>query len=87
MFWPKKIKFDLYSGERETATSLLDITKHSIYRYNLVLETLCKKFDNADFIGLDIFCGNGYGSYFLAKYANLSKIIGIPFTLIIISLL
>ncbi len=74
----KKIKVsELHSGERETATSILEISKHSIYRYNFVLDYLKNYFYSKEINGLDIFCGNGYGTFFLAKYLNLQMIVGI----------
>jgi 2-polyprenyl-3-methyl-5-hydroxy-6-metoxy-1,4-benzoquinol methylase len=62
----KKKDYRLTSGERQTATTLDGIRKDHIERYNLVLEYI-KQFDNKRTNVLDMFCGNGYGSFLLSS--------------------
>lgn len=66
--------FSLNSGERQTAINFENIRYDHRVRYAMAMEFLQDK-DN-DF-GLDIFCGNGYGSYYLTSKLNDTKVIGI----------
>lgn len=54
--------FSLKSGERQFAATLTDIRGDHVNRYAFGLKHL----ETAGF-GLDVFCGNGYGSYMAAQ--------------------
>ena len=58
--------FSLFSGERQVAARLEDIRKDHIYRYELVSNRL-RSVVSGQGCGLDLFCGNGYGTYLLAR--------------------
>lgn len=78
LFFKKKIKIsEINSGEREIGTSLLQISKHSLFRYNFAREKILEKFNNKKTVGLDIFCGNGFGTFFLTKYIPNTTVLGI----------
>lgn len=69
--------YSLQSGERQTGRTLDDIRKDHAYRYELASD-LIKPIINEKIINcLDIFCGNGYGSYMLARSIPYLRIIGI----------
>ena len=58
--------FSLNSGERQVATSIENIRKDHLYRYEYAINKIKKLLkDNCSI--LDIFCGNGYGSYLISK--------------------
>lgn len=63
--------FDLNSGERQTALSYEAIRADHRYRY----EWADKKISRQGY-GLDIFCGNGYGTWLLGKDRNILGIDG-----------
>lgn len=65
------------SSERESATNLLSVKKEHIFRYNLAREIIINKYNNKCTKGLDIFCANGYGTYFIAKFVENTRITGI----------
>lgn len=65
------------STERESAISLLNVKKEHIFRYNLAREIIIKNYNEKKTFGLDIFCANGYGTYFIGKFVQNSKITGI----------
>lgn len=69
--------YALHSGERQTARTLDEIRKDHVVRYELAAE-LIKSVGNGTILNcLDVFCGNGYGSYLLAKSCPRLRIIGI----------
>lgn len=69
--------YDLNSGERQVATTIDEIRKDHVNRYNLASK-LIQKYLNSDVLnGLDIFCGNGYGSYLLSKKLSKATILSI----------
>lgn len=65
------------SGERETAVNLMAVKKENIFRYNLARELIKNKFNTNKSRGLDIFCANGYGCYFISKFVDNTHITGI----------
>jgi len=61
-------KFSLNSGERQTSTKLDGIRKDHLSRYVVVSDFYNKlELDTSNLFGMDIFCGNGYGSYFITE--------------------
>ncbi len=66
-----KRDYSLKSGERQTATTLKNIRQDHLNRYNLAINVI-KKYSNnfKKLYGLDIFCGNGYGSYLISECLN-----------------
>jgi len=64
--------YDLTSGERQTGTTLEAIRADHRLRYDLAAEQIAadKRF-HEDWFGMDVFCGNGYGSYLLAGKTNI----------------
>jgi 2-polyprenyl-3-methyl-5-hydroxy-6-metoxy-1,4-benzoquinol methylase len=66
--------FSLNSGERQVAESLDGIRYDHIARYKKAIKFLKNK--KNDF-GLDCFCGNGYGTYYLARELSRTHIWGI----------
>ena len=58
--------FALHSGERQTATSLQGIRVDHTLRYKLAVEFIQNKEEIIDQC-LDIFCGNGYGTFLMAR--------------------
>ena len=75
----KKIHdFSLNSGERQVATSIEGIRKDHIYRYEKGIEAIKKHLKiKALQNGADVFCGNGYGSYLIAKAFPQVKLLSI----------
>ena len=68
--------YSLKSGERQTANKLDDIRKDHLVRYQLALDYI-KRNKNGKIKILDMFCGNGYGSYLLASNINECKLTSI----------
>lgn len=67
-FNKNKKDFSLTSGERQVAEQLEDIREDHLARYRLVKDFLDQIIvDNKIMNGLDMFCGNGYGTYMIAK--------------------
>ena len=63
-----KKDYSLNSGERQTATNINGIRQDHINRYELAIEIINKTFTNNYMKqGMDVFCGNGYGSWLLAN--------------------
>jgi len=64
-------RFSFNSGERQTGDSLEKIRADHQFRYKLSIDTI-KVFHNntEDFLGFDVFCGNGYGSYLVSTQLN-----------------
>ena len=58
--------FSLFSGERQTATNLSGIRLDHLLRYQFAKDFI-KHHPNSIYSCLDLFCGNGYGTYFLSK--------------------
>lgn len=78
LFFKKRIEISpIDSDEREKAVSLTDVKKEHIFRYNLAKELTESVFGDKRTFGLDIFCGNGYGSYFLGKFLKNTHITAI----------
>ncbi len=66
--------YSLHSGERQIGNSLCDIRADHRNRYELVNNYIkSKKMD----LCLDIFCGNGYGSFMLANQNSDMFVLGI----------
>lgn len=59
--------FSYESGERQTATSLSGIREDHVDRYRWALEKLATLRPEAELVGGDYFCGNGYGTAMLAE--------------------
>ncbi len=69
--------FSLNSGERQTAAELSGIRADHSTRYRFAAEQIRKPFgDCRECVGLDMFCGVGYGSFILQTTLDCS-IIGI----------
>jgi len=66
--------FSLNSGERQVGKTLDEIRFDHRVRYQLAIEFLKEK---KHYVGLDCFCGNGYGSHFMANQLSDCNIIGI----------
>lgn len=75
----KKSKdYSLDSGERQTGETLDKIRKDHTNRYQKALEVIKNHFpDCYKLRGLDIFCGNGYGSHMIASELTNSTILSI----------
>lgn len=69
--------FSLNSGERQTAQTLAGIRKDHLLRYELAANFLEKEFNQNKTYGVDIFCGNGYGSYLVASKLKNTKILSV----------
>lgn len=65
--------FSLKSGERQTGTEIHHIREDHLIRYYWVKDRLKNKGVSK---GLDVFCGNGYGSYILSDLCNIVAIDG-----------
>lgn len=59
--------FSLYSGERQTAKRIEDIRRDHALRYELAVDVVSKSLLQPRGKCLDVFCGNGYGTYILAS--------------------
>ena len=67
-FNKEKKDYSLTSGERQIASQLEEIREDHLARYRLVKDFLIPvMIDNRSINGLDMFCGNGYGTYMIAK--------------------
>jgi SAM-dependent methyltransferase len=67
--------WDFNSGERQTADSLDNIRKDHINRYDYISKFIRKREkDKREIKILDMFCGNGYGSYLLARDLEKARI-------------
>lgn len=70
--------YSLYSGERQTATTLSKIRTDHINRYNWAIDKISKYTKDIPLYGADIFCGNGYGSKLISdKLINLKNLLSI----------
>lgn len=68
--------FSLNSGERQIASNLLEIRKDHLLRYRLVSDYISLRNHNNPSL-LDIFCGNGYGTFLLTKNHSAVHVTGI----------
>lgn len=69
--------FSLASGERQTATSLVGIREDHRCRYEFAALWLRDRLTPAHrTTGIDLFCGNGYGSRMLADLAG-CRVVGV----------
>lgn len=60
--------YSINSGERQFAETIDGIRKDHIERYTLAINKIKEYIDNKNTIyGLDVFCGNGYGSFMLSQ--------------------
>lgn len=59
--------YSINSGERQTGTTLEEIRKDHYLRYQFVVDNLMSSFFDKKSMGIDLFCGNGYGSYMISK--------------------
>ena len=65
---PYKKNYALNSGERQIGTDIKEIRKDHVNRYNLAINLINKFFNQTSNInGMDIFCGNGYGSWLISN--------------------
>jgi predicted SAM-dependent methyltransferase/SAM-dependent methyltransferase len=66
---PDHKDFSYASGERQTATEFGEIRLDHASRYQLAVQIVKEHFQSATapLRGLDLFCGNGYGSWLAAK--------------------
>lgn len=62
-----KKDFSLHSGERQTGKSVLEIRRDHTVRYELAEELIRKHAQSKPCSCLDVFCGNGYGTYMLSR--------------------
>ena len=69
--------FSLHSGERQTGCVLDDIRKDHLFRYELAAGLIGLNISGKTCNCLDTFCGNGYGTYLLAKSHPCLRVIGI----------
>lgn len=68
-----KKNYSLNSGERQTATFLAGIRKDHINRYSFAVSAIKNYCGTSHMLrGLDIFCGNGYGSKYIADNINVN---------------
>lgn len=72
-FKKEKKDFSLNSGERQIADKLENIREDHLARYRFV----CEYLNNHNIVnntkGLDIFCGNGYGTYMISdKFSTIN---------------
>jgi SAM-dependent methyltransferase len=59
--------FSLHSGERQTGRSLPDIRRDHIVRYDLAVHLIRERTQRKCCSCLDVFCGNGYGTFMLSQ--------------------
>lgn len=74
---PTGKSYSLQSGERQTAPSIEGIRMDHLCRYQLINDHLMRAESKASINGLDIFCGNGYGTFLLAKSNPSAHVIGV----------
>jgi 2-polyprenyl-3-methyl-5-hydroxy-6-metoxy-1,4-benzoquinol methylase len=74
---PEKHNLQLTSGERQTAASIEKIRVDHTARYKLAASLLLDKYGSCSNLnGLDLFCGNGYGSRLIHDQTG-SRMLGI----------
>ncbi|MGR5297191.1 methyltransferase domain-containing protein [Vibrio mediterranei] len=69
-------RFELNSGERQVASQLDGIRKDHLLRYYWAKEIIQKELPSNPLKGLDVFCGNGYGTNILSDIASMTGIDG-----------
>jgi 2-polyprenyl-3-methyl-5-hydroxy-6-metoxy-1,4-benzoquinol methylase len=69
--------YSLQSGERQVGRTIDAIRKDHLYRYELAAELIRGATAGRAANCLDLFCGNGYGSYLLAQTIPNLRILGI----------
>ena len=69
--------YSLFSGERQVADKFENIRKDHTIRYELALEIIKRNIKDKNIKMLDLFCGNGYGTYYLSESLKSSNVIGI----------
>ena len=69
--------YSLNSGERQTAKSLAGIRRDHIARYELVLDYIKENTKTENINILDMFCGNGYGSFLISEEIKNAKFLSI----------
>jgi SAM-dependent methyltransferase len=70
--------FSLFSGERQTGQSLEEIRHDHIARYDLVASMIRNGENPKKKLNiLDVFCGNGYGSYLLGSVSKDIYVLGV----------
>jgi len=69
--------YSLHSGERQVATCAEDIRKDHTARYTLALQIINEYIEADNIAVLDVFCGNGYGTYMISNSLDHSYVIGI----------
>ncbi len=78
--------FSLNSGERQIGTSLVDIRNDHVERYIFISNFIEKIYATKNINILDMFCGNGYGAFLLAKSNNNFNVLGVDGSLDAINL-
>ncbi|MES2636291.1 MAG: class I SAM-dependent methyltransferase [Pseudomonadota bacterium] len=69
--------YSLHSGERQPGRSLEEIRKDHTFRYELAADLIKSEINGVLCNALDLFCGNGYGSYLLANAIHSLHVTGI----------
>lgn len=69
--------YSLNSGERQVGETLQEIRKDHIIRYELAKELIDSHRKGRTYNILDIFCGNGYGTYMLGCIESDISVLGI----------
>lgn len=69
--------FSLYSGERQTGQSLREIRRDHLVRYELAQRLIREHAQGRHFSCLDVFCGNGYGTFMLSQSFPEAYLIGV----------
>lgn len=69
--------FSLNSGERQIGRTVLDIRRDHIVRYELAEELVLKHIHDKQYNCLDVFCGNGYGTYMLSHLFPSAYVVGL----------
>ena len=68
---PPQRDWSLRSSERQTGSTLADIRFDHRVRYELAADRLLERLPRAA-LGLDLFCGTGYGTYLMSKRVSCS---------------
>ena len=74
---PAQKNFSFSSGERQIAPTLGGIRRDHIVRYQLIIDFIKTYTTSSKLKGLDVFCGNGYGSYLLSKNLDITSLLSI----------
>lgn len=72
----KEKNYSLHSGERQVGASLSEIRYDHLVRYELA-STLIEGAAITSGLAYDVFCGNGYGVYFLSQELSGLHVVGI----------